>query len=178
MAERDINIQDIAQYIGHEFGRSKWIEINQNRVNKFAEATGNFQWMHVDEEQARTELVSGKTIVPNYLLLSLVPSLFDHIISFSGLSYGQNKGADSIKFLEPVRTGSRVSIRLKLSALDRLDEKNRMANFYIVMEKEWCNSPVLTMNLKLLLVKRQNNTSTLMEKTILPDYHQSVALGF
>jgi len=172
MAKVTINIEDIKQFIGRDIGTSKWVEITQSRVNKFAEATGNFQWIHVDQEQARTELPAGRTIVHNFLLLSLVPTLFDQIVEFTGLRYGQNKGAESISFLEPLPTGSRVRLQIKLLKLEYRDQKGQTATFQIVMEKEGSDKPVLTMDQQVLFVVAQK----VKLRDILSDQHQPVAL--
>jgi acyl dehydratase len=174
MAKIRINIKDIKQYIGRQLGVSRWVEITQSRVNKFAEATGDFQWIHVDQEQARTELPSGQTIAHNFLLLSLVPQLFDQIVEFTGLRYGQNRGAENVKFLDPLPTGSRVRILLKLSKLEYLDQRGQTATFHIVMEREGSDKPVLTLDLQLLFVVAQR----VKLKDILPlaNQHQAVAL--
>ena len=173
MAKVSINIKDIKRFIGRDLGTSKWVEITQSRVNKFAEATGDFQWIHVDQEQARTELPSGQTIAHNFLLLSLVPMLFDQIVAFTGLRYGQNKGAENLRFLEPLPTGSRVRLQLKLAKLEYLDQKGQTATFHIVMEREGSDKPVLTMDQQVLFVVAQR----VKLQDILSDQHQPVALG-
>lgn len=172
MAKTRIDIKDITHHIGHQLGTSRWVEITQSRVNKFAEATGNFQWIHVDEEQARSELPAGRTIAHNFLLLSLVPHLFDQIVEFTGLSYGQNKGVDNMCFLEPLPTGSRVRIHIKLAKLEYLDQKSQSATFNIVMEKEGSDSPIMTLDQQLLFVI----TEKAKLHAVLPDQHQRVAL--
>lgn len=173
MAQVKIDIKDIKRHIGRQIGASKWVEITQSRVNKFAEATGDFQWIHVDQEQARTELPSGLTIAHNFLLMSLIPQLFDQIVEFTGLRYGQNRGAENMCFLTPLPTGSRVRIQVKLSKLEYLDQKGQTATFHIVMERQDSEKPVLTMDLQLLFVAAQR----VKLRAILPDQHQSVALG-
>ncbi|PCI48697.1 MAG: dehydratase [Alphaproteobacteria bacterium] len=172
MAKVRIHIKDIKHYTGRRIGTSKWVEITQSRVNKFAEATGDFQWIHMDQERAGTELPSGRTIVHNFLLLSLVPQLFDQIVTFSGLCYGQNRGAENMRFLRPLPTGSRVRIQVTLSKLENSDQKGQTATFQIVMEKEDSDKPVLTLDLLLYFVAAQRVTSL----DILSDQHQSVAL--
>lgn len=173
MAKNRIDIKDITNHIGHQLGASRWVEITQSRVNKFAEATGDFQWIHVDQEQARTELPSGCTVAHNFLLLSLVPQLFDQIVEFTGLSYGRNKGVDNMCFLDPLPTGSRVRIQIKLAKLEYLDQKSQMATFNIVMEREGSDKPVLTLDQQLLFVVPEKAKL----HAVLPDQHQAVALG-
>lgn len=172
MAKFRIDIKDIKQYIGRQIGVSKWVEVTQSRVNKFAEASGNFQWIHVDEEQARTELPSGKTIAHNFLLLSLIPQLFDQIVEITGLRYGQNQGAENMRFLEALPTGSRVRIKLKLSKLEYLDHKGQTATFHIIMERQGSDKPIMSVDLQLLFVVAQR----VKLRDILSNQHQAVAL--
>ncbi|PCJ32184.1 MAG: hypothetical protein COA93_09740 [Alphaproteobacteria bacterium] len=176
-----IDIKDIQQHIGSNIGTSKWVEITQSRVNRFAEATGNFQWIHVDEERAKTEMPSGQTIIHNYLLLSLIPQLFDQIVTIAGLKYGKNQGAENIRFLRSLNTGCKIRIRLKLSKVEYRDSQGPTANFYIVMEEQGSDKAVLTMDLQLLLVaalqkdEKENEKTTL--KAVSSDQHQPLALG-
>ena len=167
MAKVRIDINDIRHYITQEIGVSRWVRITQNRVNKFAEATGDFQWLHVDEEQARTDLPAGRTIVHNFLLLSLVPQMFDQTVVFSGLAYGLNKGAEDIDFLQPLFTDSEVRIRITLSKLEYSGQEGQIGHFQIIMERKGGKKAVLTMGLRLLLVALD---------TGLADQQQSVAL--
>ncbi len=172
MAKVTINIKDIKHFIGRDIGTSNWIEITQSRVNKFAEATGDFQWVHVDQERARTDLPSGKTIVHNFLLLSLIPQLFDQIVEVTGLRYGQNKGAENTCFLAPLPTGTRIRLQLKLMKLEYLNQKGQTATFHITMEREGSDEPILTMDQQVLFVVAQR----VKLRDILSDQHQAVAI--
>ncbi|MBL4802747.1 MAG: MaoC family dehydratase [Emcibacter sp.] len=173
MAKVKIHIKDMKQHLGQEIGLSKWMEITQSRVNKFAEATGDFQWVHVDEEQAKADLSSGRTVVHNFLLLSLVPKLFEDILVITGLRYGLNKGAENIQFLTPLPTGSRVRTRLRLSGLKDLGQGEQTATFSIVMEREGSEKLVLKMDLLLLFVAEQ----AVFKAGPLPDQHQAASFG-
>ncbi|WP_339861630.1 MaoC family dehydratase [Paremcibacter congregatus] len=152
MAHMKIAIKDIKRYIGREIGVSDWIDISQERVNLFAEATGDFQWVHVDEKRARTELSDGKTIAHNFLLLSMIPQLFDQVVSITGLRYGLNKGGERVRFIKPVSTGSRIRARIGLNKLEYVDQTGMTATFHILMELDGGEKPVLSMDLQLLLV--------------------------
>ncbi|MCF6215105.1 MAG: MaoC family dehydratase N-terminal domain-containing protein [Emcibacter sp.] len=176
-----IDIKDIQQYIGSNIGTSKWVEITQSRVNRFAEATGNFQWIHVDEERARTEMPAGLTIIHNYLLLSLIPQLFDQLVTITGLEYGKNQGAENVQFLRSLNTGSKIRIQLKLSKVEYRDSKGPTANFYITMEEQGSDKAVLTMDLQVLFVAVQKRNMEKNEKaglkSVSSNQHQPVALG-
>jgi acyl dehydratase len=109
---RRVAFEELPKLAGQEVGVSDWIEIDQDRVNKFADATGDHQWIHVDVERAQREL--GGTIAHGYLTLSLIPMLSDAVYLVEGVSRALNYGSDKVRFLNPVKTGSRVRLRAKL----------------------------------------------------------------
>jgi acyl dehydratase len=99
---------------GSEIGVSDWLTIDQARIDLFAEATGDRQWIHVDPARAKTELPGGRTIAHGYLTLSLIPALIQGLLRIEGLTRGINYGADKIRFTNMVPEGSRVRARQKL----------------------------------------------------------------
>lgn len=92
---------------GLKIGPSEWLEMSQERVNTFAEATGDHQWIHVDPERAKTGPFGG-TIAHGYLTLSLAAKFMDEILTINGMSMGINYGTDRVRFLAPVLVGKRV----------------------------------------------------------------------
>ena len=100
--------------VGQELGVSNWMTIDQDRINKFAEATGDFQWIHVDVERAKTEMPGGKTIAHGFLTLSLVAGLGGETHDIKNRSRGINYGSNKVRFTSPVPVGSRVRLRQKL----------------------------------------------------------------
>lgn len=98
---------DLKGAAGEHLGYSEWLEIDQNRINLFAEATGDHQWIHVDPERAK-EGPFGKCIAHGYLTLSLVNLFLPEIIDVQGISMGVNVGCEKIRFPAPVPVGSRV----------------------------------------------------------------------
>src|SRR3954449_1050428 len=109
MAKREFAHPDeMHKYVGQEIGVSDWVEVSQERINKFAEATGDHQWIHVDVERAKTEMPGGRTIAHGYLTLSLLPMLMAQIVRYQGISRGINYGSDRVRFTNPVPAGSRV----------------------------------------------------------------------
>src|SRR6201992_1376210 len=98
---------DIKSAIGTEIGVSEWIENTQHRSEKFAEAPCDEQWIHVDQDRARTELPGGKTIAHGLLSLSLAPMFVRSVMGLKGLKTTLNYGADRIRYLAPVPAGSR-----------------------------------------------------------------------
>lgn len=109
------SFEDFATHIGKELGTSDWLEIPQERINLFADATLDHQWIHVDTERAK-EGPFGQTIVHGYLTLSLLPHLWQEIIQVNNTKMMVNYGMDKMKFGQAVRSGQ--SIRLKASLQD------------------------------------------------------------
>jgi acyl dehydratase len=99
--------QDLLRHDGSQLGCSEWLLIDQARIDRFAEATGDFQWIHVDPERARTGPF-GATIAHGYLTLALVNLFLPKIIEVRGISMGVNVGSNRLRFLAPVRVGSHV----------------------------------------------------------------------
>ncbi|TDI60796.1 MAG: MaoC family dehydratase [Alphaproteobacteria bacterium] len=108
MAPRIIHINDLASLEGQVIGSSDWVEIDQERINKFADATGDHQWIHVDVERAAKEMENGKTIAHGFLTLSLLPMLTGQIMSIDGVARGINYGTNKVRFTNMVPVGSRV----------------------------------------------------------------------
>jgi acyl dehydratase len=98
--------------VGHEVGVSDWVRIDQDRVNTFAEATGDHQWIHVDVERATREI--GGPIAHGYLTLSLIPMLSAGLLNLQGVTRGINYGSNKVRFTSMVRVGKRVRLRQKL----------------------------------------------------------------
>ena len=107
-------IEDMAACEGQEIGASDWVEIDQDRVNMFADATGDHQWIHVDVERAKKELPTGGPIAHGYLTLSLIPMLGAQISTIKGVSRGINYGANKVRFTNMVPVGSKVRAKTKL----------------------------------------------------------------
>lgn len=98
---------ELKDAVGKHLGVSEWLEIDQERIDKFADATGDHQWIHVDPERAK-EGAFGSTIAHGYLTLSLVNKFLPEIIDVRGISMGVNYGSDRLRFPAPVPVGSRV----------------------------------------------------------------------
>jgi acyl dehydratase len=113
---KQVEFKDLPGLAGQEIGVSDWIEISQERVNTFAEATGDFQWIHVDVERAEHEL--GGTIAHGYLTLSLLPHLGATIQQINGVARGINYGSDKVRFVNMVKVGKRVRLREKLLTVE------------------------------------------------------------
>ena len=105
--------EDLEAMVGQELGVGDWVDVDQDRINGFAEATGDHQWIHVDPERA-AQGPFGTTIAHGYLTLSLIPSLGGGGLPVTGAKMGINYGLDRVRFIAPVKVGSRVRARRKL----------------------------------------------------------------
>ncbi|HDS1735938.1 MULTISPECIES: MaoC family dehydratase [Pseudomonas] len=111
-----VPVAALSQYVGKELGRSEWLKIDQQRINLFAEATGDFQFIHVDPEKA-AKTPFGSTIAHGFLTLSLIPKLMEDILVLpEGLKMVVNYGLDSVRFIQPVKVDSQVRLKVELTA--------------------------------------------------------------
>jgi len=110
-----VPVAELSQYVGKELGRSEWLKIDQERINLFAEATGDFQFIHIDPEKA-AKTPFGSTIAHGFLTLSLIPKLMENILVLpEGLKMVVNYGLDSVRFIQPVKVDSRVRLAVNLT---------------------------------------------------------------
>jgi len=105
------SIEEAKALEGVEVGLSDWVVIDQNRIDQFAEATGDYQWIHVDTERASAEMPGGRTIAHGYLTMSLIPSLTGDFVEIRNLTRAINFGANKVRFYSMVPVGSRVRAR-------------------------------------------------------------------
>jgi acyl dehydratase len=111
-----VGLADLATLVGQEVGVSDWLMIDQSRIDRFAEVTGDRQWIHVDVERARREV--GGTIAHGLLTLSLLPVLTASVIDIHGVARGLNYGFDKVRFISPVPAGARIRSRHRLEAVE------------------------------------------------------------
>lgn len=111
------SFNDFSQYSGKELGVSDYLTISQEQINKFAEATLDFQWIHVDPERAKVESPYKNTIAHGYLSLSVLPYLWDQIIEVNNIKMLVNYGIENLKFNQPVIVNSKVRLKAKLNSL-------------------------------------------------------------
>lgn len=108
------SIDDARALEGTEVGLSDWTVIDQNRIDQFAEATTDYQWIHVDTERAAREMPDGKTIAHGYLTLALIPALTGNFVHIENLTRAINFGVNKVRFYTPVQVGDRVRARARL----------------------------------------------------------------
>jgi acyl dehydratase len=128
--------EDFEKYLGKEIGTSEYLLVDQERINLFADATLDHQWIHVDEERCRQESPFGQTIAHGYLTLSLLPYLWDQIIQVNNLERLVNYGMDKMKFGQPVLSGQSVRLNTQLEALANLRGAIRMSMRFKIEIKE------------------------------------------
>ena len=115
---RTISYDEVMGLVGQEIGTSEWVAIDQNRINTFADATGDHQWIHVDVERAKKEMPGGKTIAHGYLTLSLIPWLTGGFLRIEGVTRGINYGSNKVRFTNMVPVGSKVRARSRLMSAE------------------------------------------------------------
>ncbi|TAM65117.1 MaoC family dehydratase [Mycobacterium sp.] len=108
------SIDDALGAVGEELGVSRWIEVDQASINAFADVTRDHQWIHVDVERASNESPYGATIAHGFLTVSLVPGLSKDNYVVQNAKMGINYGLDKVRFLAPVKAGSRIRVRSQL----------------------------------------------------------------
>lgn len=121
MAPRIIDgIDELRSLLGQHLGYSEWLEITQDRVDRFADATLDHQWIHVDPDRAETDSPFGGTIAHGYLTLSLLPHHLFQIMEVTGVRMTINYGLNKLRFPAPVPVGSRVRLAATLAAVDEV----------------------------------------------------------
>jgi acyl dehydratase len=113
---------DLSHWVGREVAVSDWLEIAQEKVNEFADATGDQQWIHVDPERAARESPFGGTIAHGFLTLSLLSRLYQTCIELSPRRLGLNVGFNRVRFTAPVRVGTRIRARFALHSLEAVKD--------------------------------------------------------
>ena len=108
------SIEDAKALIGEEVGLSDWAVIDQHRIDQFAEATSDHQWIHVDTERAAREMPDGKTIAHGYLTIALIPTLTSDFVHVENLARAVNLGLNKVRFYAPIPVGSRLRGRAKV----------------------------------------------------------------
>lgn len=127
--------------VGEELGVSDWLEIDQKRIDLFADATGDHQWIHVDPERAGSGPF-GTTIAHGYLTLSLLPSLVPQVMRVEGVKMGVNYGTNKVRFPSPVPVGSRVRARAQLQDVSDVGGGAVQVTAKVTIEREGGDKPV------------------------------------
>jgi acyl dehydratase len=143
----------VHDFVGREFGVSQWAVVDQETIDKFAECTGDDQWIHVDTERARRESPYGTTIAHGFLVLSLLAKLqFDAGIVPPDASQALNFGLDRVRFISPVKSGDRVRNRLELMSAEPKGEGRMLVKTKNTVEIEGEEKPAMVAELLALLM--------------------------
>jgi acyl dehydratase len=136
------SIRELKDRVGEEVAVSPWIEVGQERIDTFARAIEDFQWIHVDAKRAQTSPFGG-TIAHGFLTLSLLSHLSERTFSFSDRKMGVNYGLNRVRFTAPVRSGSRVRARFTLAKYEPIEANGVQVTWNTVVEIEGAEKPAL-----------------------------------
>ena len=135
------NLSELAACVGQEVAVSDWITLTQSQINKFADATGDHQWIHLDTERAAAGPF-GATIAHGYLTLSLLPKFFESAIRVVEAGMAVNYGLNTVRFMAPVPVGSRLRARMALLAAEPIDNAGVQLTWRVTVEREGSAKPV------------------------------------
>jgi acyl dehydratase len=136
------SIRDLERRVGEEVGVSPWIEVTQERIDTFAKAIDDFQWIHVDPERAKRSPFGG-TIAHGFLTLSLLSHLSEQTFSYSDRKMGVNYGLNRVRFTSPVPSGSRVRARFTLAKYETIEGNGVQLTWNALVEIEGKDKPAL-----------------------------------
>jgi acyl dehydratase len=134
-------VADLQPLVGEVVGTSDWILVDQQRINTFADATGDHQWIHVDPERAATGPF-GAPIAHGFLTLSLLPVFSQNAFTIQHFRLGVNYGLNKVRFLKPVPVNSRLRAHFKLRNFEPLDNKGTQLTYEMTVEMEGGDKPV------------------------------------
>lgn len=136
-------MESLQSLVGKEFGPSQWLEIDQARINAFADATGDHQFIHVNPELAQ-KTPFGTTIAHGFLTLSLIPGLVSGLVPIpAGVKMGVNYGSDKVRFLTPVKVNSRVRALVKVLSVEERHASQMLLKQEVTIEIEGETKPAL-----------------------------------
>ena len=140
MSKTSLSLRSLENRVGQEVGVSPWVEISQARIDQFAEATGDFQWIHVDPERAAKESPFGGSIAHGFLTLSLLGQFYEAHMTLPFCEMGLNYGLNKVRFTNPVRAGSKLRGRFVLAKLEDIQGGIQLT-FKVTMEIEGQDKP-------------------------------------
>ena len=140
MAKTAIKLRDLESQVGKEVGISPWVEMTQARIDEFAKATEDFQWIHVDPKRAKDSPFGG-TIAHGFLTLSMLPKLSESTFEFSDRKMGVNYGLNKVRFTAPVPAGAKIRGRFTLAKYEKLDGGVQVT-WNVTIEREGGEKPV------------------------------------
>ncbi|MEW5862192.1 MAG: MaoC family dehydratase [Pseudomonadota bacterium] len=142
MSKTALRLRELESRVGEEVGVSPWVEMPQERIDLFAKATEDFQWIHVDPERAKSSPFGG-TIAHGFLTLSMLPKLVESTFEFSDRRMGVNYGLNRVRFTAPVPAGSRIRGRFRLARYEKLPDGGVQTTWDVTVEREGGEKPVM-----------------------------------
>lgn len=142
MAKVALSMQDLAARVGEEIAVSPWVDMPQARIDRFAAATEDFQWIHVDPARAK-DSPFGSTIAHGFLTLSMLPMMTEATFDYSARKMGVNYGLNKVRFTAPVPAGSRIRGRYTLAGYEKLDGNGVQVTWKVTVEREGGDKPVM-----------------------------------
>lgn len=136
-----LKIRDLEARVGEEIAVSPWVDMPQERIDLFAKATEDFQWIHVDREKAKTSEF-GTTIAHGYLTLSMLPKLIESTFEFSDRKMGVNYGLNKVRFTSPVPSGARIRGRFTLAKYEKLED-GVQTTWSVIIERQGGEKPAM-----------------------------------
>jgi acyl dehydratase len=137
-----VDVTQLGGLVGQEVAVSDWFVVTQDRIEAFANATDDHQWIHVDAERAKRETSFGTTIAHGFLTLSLLSPLMRDAIRVDGLRMTINYGSNRVRFVSPVPSGSRIRARIVLGTVEELGDSTQ-ATWNVTIEREGSNKPAV-----------------------------------
>jgi acyl dehydratase len=134
------NLEELKQWVGKEIAASEWLQITQDRIDRFAAATGDHQWIHVDPVRAAAESPFGTTIAHGYLTLSLLPHMMMETLALDAGRMSLNYGLNRVRFAAPVRCNDRIRSRFTLAALEDIPDGVQLT-WHVLVEIEGQHKP-------------------------------------
>lgn len=141
MAKTSVSLRELESKVGQEVGISPWVEMSQERIDLFAKATEDFQWIHVDPARAK-DSPFGSTIAHGFLTLSMLPKLSESTFEFSDRKMGVNYGLNRVRFTAPVPAGAKIRARFTLARYEKLDGGVQVT-WNVSIEREGGDKPVM-----------------------------------
>ena len=137
-----VDLAHLGELVGREVATSDWLAVTQDRINAFADATDDHQWIHVDTERARAETPFGATIAHGFLTLSLLSALMRDAVTVDGPRMTLNYGLNRVRFVSPVPSGSRIRARVALATIDDMGDSIQ-ATWSVTIEREGGDKPAV-----------------------------------
>lgn len=153
MAIAGYSLKTLPDFVGKELGVSNWVQVEQPRIDQFAECTGDHQWIHVDPKRASAESPYGGTIAHGFLTLSMVATMAMEVgIMPADARAGLNYGMDKLRFMAPVKAGARVRCRIELVSAEDKGGGNTLIKTRNTLEIEGQNKPALVAEMLTMLI--------------------------